>query len=204
MPSHCGLPFRTPAARRAVDTRRRLRAQDGYTFVELLVVLAILGTVLAALGTAFVGGLHAEVMANNRFRAQIQARIGLNELRRDVHCASVATATTSSLTLTLPAPPPGTTPCPTGTGQFTWCTIGAGTRWALYRVPGATCTSTGGIRYADYLISANVFPLPTYTAPTATTYAKLHVELPVNVQPPRLGTYDLTDDIVLRNSSRTS
>ena len=90
--------------------------------------------------------------------------------------------------------------CPTGNGSVTWCTVSLGTsRYGLYRKAGAACDSTG-VRWADHLTSANVF---SYTAQSTTSLAKLSVDFPVNVKPSRtVDTYELKDDIVLRNSVR--
>ena len=76
-----------------------VRGEAGYSMTELLVVMVILGTVLAGLTTAFVGGSKAEVDLNRRVQAQIQAASALDRLRRDVHCASSATISGATMTL---------------------------------------------------------------------------------------------------------
>jgi prepilin-type N-terminal cleavage/methylation domain-containing protein len=179
--------------------RRRLclRGRDGYTLVEMLIVLVILAVVMEGLTTLFVRASNAEVDMNNRYQAQSAARLALDKLRREIHCASVATPVatpTSTITLTLP------TYCKTGSGSITWCTRSVSTnRYALYRVVGTSCT--GGIKWADYLTTANAF---NFTAQTATSLASLHVDLAVNINPRRgVDGYELVDDIVLRNSSRS-
>lgn len=68
--------------------------QAGYTLVELLAVMLILGIVLTGLTTAFVSGSHAELTLNRRFQAQQQARLALDRIRSDVHCAFAAQAQT--------------------------------------------------------------------------------------------------------------
>jgi len=68
---------------------RVVRTEAGYSMTELLVVMVILGTVLAGLTTAFVGGSKAEVDLNRRVQAQIQAAGAFDRLRRDVHCAQL-------------------------------------------------------------------------------------------------------------------
>src|SRR6266508_4601473 len=67
---------------------RRLRGQRGYSLVEMLVVLVIMGTVTTALTTIFVNASNSELAMNNRFRAQQNARLALDKIRREVHCAS--------------------------------------------------------------------------------------------------------------------
>jgi hypothetical protein len=164
---------------------------------ELLTVMVILTIIMSGLTALFVSATGAEVDMRERFQAQQEIRIALDALRREVHCASAISQTGPSATVTLTL----ATGCPTGSGTFTWCTVSAGTsRYKLYRKSGATCDS-GGKLYADYLTLQNIF---SYTAPTTTSRAKLHVELPVDVEPSDTqAAYRLVDDLVLRNSSFT-
>jgi len=180
------------------ELRRRIGRQEGYSLIEMLTVMIILGVVLSGLTTLFVQGSNAELDMNNRFSAQQEARLALDKLRREAHCASGVTASSSSsVTLTLASY------CPTGNGSVTWCTVaatGSTTRYGLYRKTGATCDSTG-VRFADYLTTGSVF---TFTAQSTTSLAKLHVDFPVNVKPKKsVESYELVDDIVLRNSTRS-
>ena len=83
---------------------------------------------------------------------------------------------------------------------MSWCTSGSGTRYALYRLVGGTCNTTGK-KSVDYLTTGTVF---TFAAQSTSSLAILSVTLPVNSRPASgLPAYNLTDDIVLRNSSRT-
>ena len=157
--------------------------------VELLVVTIVLTTVLTGLTTAFVQGSNAELHSNRRVQAQLQAVAAFDRLRRDIHCASSASVVGTTMTL-----------AGCGSGTVSWCAIGSGSRYALHRLMGASCDSTGKF-YADYLTSSSVF---TYTAPVAdTSLAKVHVDARVNINPSNaVESFELTDDIVLRNSVR--
>jgi type II secretory pathway pseudopilin PulG len=175
----------------------------------MLTVLLIMGVVMTGLTTVFVTATNADADMNNRFRAQQAARLALDKLRREVHCASAATpagTATSSITLTLP------TYCKTYSGNtsVTWCTRSLATnRYALYRVDGATCT--GGVKWADNLTSTSTAPVCSgalcvfdYSAQSASSLAKLKVDFPVNPKASRtVDTYELVDALVLRNSSRS-
>jgi prepilin-type N-terminal cleavage/methylation domain-containing protein len=189
-----------------LQVRRVVGDERGYSLVEVLTVLVIMGIVMGGLTTLFVQGSNAELDMNRRFQAQLTARLALDKLRREVHCASVATPTgsASSITITLPSY------CKTGSGSVTWCTRSSGTStYALYRIVGSSCT--GGVKWADFLVASPTAPtcsgalcIFNYTAQTASSLAKLHVELPINVKPSRtVDTYDLADDLVLRNSTRS-
>jgi prepilin-type N-terminal cleavage/methylation domain-containing protein len=189
--------------------RRRLGAQGGYTLVEMLTVLLILGVVMGGLTTVLASATNADADMNNRFQAQQATRLAMDKLRREIHCSSSATpaaTATSSITLTLPSY------CKTYSGSVsvTWCTRNVSTnRYALYRVNGSTCT--GGVKWADFLtptstatVCSGALCVFNYAAQSATSLAKLHVDFPVNPKPARtVDTYELVDDLVLRNSTRS-
>jgi type II secretory pathway pseudopilin PulG len=181
--------------------RYRLRAEGGFSIVELLVTMSILGFVLGGLTALFASGIRAESDVALRHAAQSEARGALSYLRRETHCADSAIVTTSgspsvqTLALTLPSG------CPTGSGAVTWCTVSVSAyRFQLFRKTGATCNSTGK-RYADYLTSGVAF---TYTAASPTSLATLSVSFPVDPNSAAIGpnTYRLNDDLVLRNTVR--
>jgi prepilin-type N-terminal cleavage/methylation domain-containing protein len=197
---------------------RRLRGEGGYSLIEMLTVMVIMGVVMGSLTTVFVSASNSETDMNKRFQAQLTARLALDKMRREVHCAKSATpadVATSSITITLSWPQSdGTTfNCKTGSGSVTWCTRSVATnQYALYRVVGLTCT--GGIKWADFLVPAAAAPTcgnPTalcifkYTAQSTSSLAKLHVDFPVNVRPAKtFDRYELVDDIALRNSARAA
>jgi prepilin-type N-terminal cleavage/methylation domain-containing protein len=185
---------------------RKMCRERGYSLIEMLIVLSIMGIVMGSLTTVFVSASNAELDMNNRFQAQLGARLALDKMRREVHCGSVATpaGSSSSVTVTLPSY------CKTGSGSITWCTRNLATnRYALYRVVGSTCT--GGIKWADYLVPTSTATacsgalcIFSYTAQSTSSLAKLHVDFPVNVKPSKsTELYELQDDIVLRNSTRS-
>lgn len=170
----------------------RLRSEAGYSLIEMLTVLVIMSVIMTGLTTLFVQGSNAELDINLRFQAQQEARVGLDRLRRELHCSSSATAA-SATAVTL------ANPCISG-GLVSWCTRTVSSRVGLYRQLGTTATCSTGIRYVDYLTSTNVF---WYDAQSTASLAKLHVNLSVNAKPIRsVDTYALCDTIVLRNSQR--
>jgi prepilin-type N-terminal cleavage/methylation domain-containing protein len=198
-----------PAVRRLRALVDRIGAEEGgYSLVELVVTMAILGTIMASISALFVSGIRSQADLDTRFQAQVQLNTAVVKLRREAHnaCGLRAGYTTSSITLNMPTgnppPQPPDTPCTVPT-TITWCTIGSGTRYALYRVAGTTCTATNAKLYADFITSAAVFP--TYTAMNSanSTLARLHVRFPVNVKTNSTvaSPYLLDDDIVLRNSA---
>lgn len=171
---------------------RRLSAQQGgYTMMEMLMVTIILGVIVGALTYLFVRASTAELDMNRRFQAQQAARLGVDKMRREIHCASLIspTGTSASITVTLPAQ------CPTSGGTQTTVTydvVGSGQRYQLRR---------NSVDLADFITQQTAF---NYTAPVAgTSLGKLRLTLPINIQP--TGTskeWRLVSDIVLRNTTR--
>lgn len=167
--------------------------EKGYTLIETLAVLAILTTVVGAVMTLFVSGSKAEVEMNQRFQAQNSARLALDRLRRDVHCAEEATAS-SSTAVTLEVP------CATG-GFVSWCSAavdGSTTRFGLYRIAASSGCDSSAQRVADYLTTGALF---TYQTQSLSSLAKLRVDLPVKLDSMET-PYRLCDMLVLRNSIR--
>ena len=160
--------------------------------------MAMMLIVMGVLSEVMIAAHKTEEDLNRRFSSQANARIALDQLRREIHCASAVTPTgsSSSITITLGSR------CPTASGGSiaSWCTSGSGTRYALYRNVGTTCDTTGR-KAVDYLTAGTVF---SYAAQSVSSLAILSVTLPVNTNPASgLPDYQLTDDIVLRNSTRT-
>lgn len=182
----------------------RMRQEGGYSLIEMLVTMAILGTVMASVTGLFVAGTKAEVDMNERFQAQQEARLALTKMRREIHCASSAqgqgTANGSGyythVLITLASY------CKTGSGQISWCALpaqGGSSRYGLYRQAGGTCT-TSGIRWADYLTTDALFKPENGVSGEL---AKLSLTFPVDLRPADAQrAYRLSDSIVLRNSTR--
>jgi len=171
--------------------RRLASPQDGYSLLELLIVTVILGVVIGALTTLFIRASNAEVDMNRRFQAQQAARVAIDKMRREIHCASqiTPTGTSASITVTLPAQ------CPTAGGSqtnITYDVVGSGQRFQIRR---------NSVNLADYVSEQNAF---NYTAPVAgTSLGKLRVTLPINTTPTDTSKeWRLVADIVLRNTSR--
>lgn len=179
--------------------RRRLADERGLTLVELIVVTIVFGVVLTAVTTLFVSATNSETDLNNRFQAQLSARLALDRLRREVHCASAVNPVgpTSSLVLTLPAY------CRVGTGTSTWCAVpypGSTTRFRLWRSAANPCGDAADRLYADFLTAATIFE---YVVQSSQSLGKVRINLPVDLNPAKPGSYTLSDELVLRNSTRT-
>ena len=186
----------------------RLREERGYTLIELLTVLLILGVVMGGLTGVFASATSAEADMNNRFQAQQEARLGLDKLRREAHCASAATpvgSNTSSITFTLPSY------CKTysGNASVTWCTRSVAPI-AMRSIASTGSTCTGGVKWADYLtptstaaVCSGALCVFNYTAQTTSSLGKLHIDFPINRAVANGRHLRADDDLVLRNTTRS-
>ena len=182
--------------------------EEGYTLVELLVVMVILGTVLAGLTTVFVGGSNAEIRLNRRFQAQQQGRLALDRIRTDIHCASAAQAQTigtytGSIKLAETSCYAYTASVP-ATPTVSWCPVSVtSTRYQLYRSTATSniCTSSDATRIlvADYLTtSSNVFTTAAIPQNSLQTVG-IDIRVSANTKTPTLNAYELKDAIVVGN-----
>ena len=148
--------------------RQRLAGEEGISLTELIVVVAILGTIIAGLSQLFVSASKSQVDQTNRTGAQQAARLALVKLRREIHCASAVspnpngTWPSRSVTIVLGSQ------CPTyqsGIASVTWCTVGSAP-YALWRYPHTSdlrtqvyanaCANTGsgGTKWARDIVNA--------------------------------------------------
>ena len=175
---------------------RRAAAQDGFTLGELLVVLAILGVVLAGLTVLLTSGMKTQTDQTNRADAQQDARLALDQLRREVHCGSALTRNSaSSVTVTLP-PYCRTAPSSTSASPVTWCVTTAAP-YTLKRyvgdatIAGLDCTNPGGLVSTRLLVSNSVFT--SYTRPSVLVSQPTYTEAPTGgTIRPGTYTYDVT------------
>ena len=170
--------------------RRLLACERGYTLIELVQTTAILAVVLTGLTVLFVQATNAEMQMNERFQAQQNARVAVDKMRREIHCASAVTPTgsSSSITVTLPSQ------CPTSGGSqanIVYDTqLVSANRYRLRRA---------GVTVADWITTGTVFA---YTAPQTGKLGTLRVELPVDPGAAKKHVWHLQADIVLRNTTR--
>ncbi|HZO34162.1 MAG TPA: type II secretion system protein [Gaiellaceae bacterium] len=197
---------------------RRLSAQAGYTLVELLVVMALLGVVMGALADGFASASKTETDEVARADDQESAREVLERMRTDIHCASGAEAqptldslgnpTGTGYTLQLSVTQNQCAGVTTGSNGVQWCSVSVGgstTRYAVYRTTSGNCGPADALFEVDYITSygsitgGNFWSLPSCS--TGRLQA-VTVNLPVNRTPVTRpdATYDLTDTIAMRNA----
>lgn len=190
--------------------RRRARDEAGFTLTEMLVTMAIMGVVITAVATLFTSGSKAEVDLNFRFSSQTEARLALDTFRREVHNACSATVSGTSASITDPSgvartryPTVALKTLDTGysctVSSASWCTVGSGSSYSLYRESGATACSSSSARRAESLTGGTLFLVATQT----NILPKVGIDMTVNLKPSETRfDYRIHDDIALRNGGR--
>ncbi len=78
--------------------------QKGFSLIEMMVVVVILGLIVLGLVTFFTGGARSWIAGQSQLEAQRNARQAIDRMVREIrHGEVVTTGTTTSITVTIPA-----------------------------------------------------------------------------------------------------
>jgi prepilin-type N-terminal cleavage/methylation domain-containing protein len=146
---------------------RRLHRAEGFTLVELLVTMTIMAAVMTPLIGSFTTSMRHDIDQTRREQAYSNARIALQRLRVDVHCASntvpqINQNVYGGFTLTLSENHqgqdgwcPGVIPSGDTSSGVQWCTVphsGSTTRFVLYRYIGTDATECGSTSASTFQV----------------------------------------------------
>ena len=167
---------------------RLVREERGFTIVELLVVMVLLGILLGVLVDVFVSGTRTAYVTNSNLNAQQDIRTGLSRLEYEGRCGSSATILNggAGVSFTLP------TVCSHVSPAVSWC-VASG---VLTRYLASTCTGAGQ-PFARSITSPTPFSLQAGTG----DLQEVLVNLAANPTGMPAGGFSVTDAITLRNSS---
>jgi prepilin-type N-terminal cleavage/methylation domain-containing protein len=171
--------------------RVRLQAESGFSLVELIVTMVVMGIVMTGLVNVFTSGERASADATARIQSQQRVRVAFDRLEYDTRCASVASILSSGagVALTLPSQ------CDHASGNVVWC-ISSG---SLLRISGTTCTGSAQT-YVKDVTSAT--PFACFSPVTGAT-PQLKVILTINTATRNADKTTATDYITMRNASST-
>ena len=162
---------------RSLPRHRQLRRafeQAGYTLIETLVAMTLLIIVISAIAEGFTSASKTQTDQTALAGDQEAARMALDRLRRDIHCASAASATertsgvpANGYTLNLTVNPNQCVAVTAGGGAglggsdgVQWCTVpinGSTNRYALYRTVVSSCDAADAVFQVDYVTQPAVW-----------------------------------------------
>ena len=170
--------------------RARLQAESGFTLVELVITVFILGLVMTGLGNLFVSNQRASTDSQARMSSQENVRVAFGRLEFDARCASSAALQSGGQGVYLVLP----SQCSHSTGNVTWC-VNSG---SLVRIVGTSCLTAGttlvknvtsATPFSCYAVSGVTSPLPI-----------LAVALTVNTTTTTANQTSATDYITMHNA----
>ena len=191
-----------------------LDCEDGFTLVECLAVILLMGILLGPLVGSFVSVMSAQARQGNVVMAQENARLALERMRKDIHCAhSVGVPASNSsggTTLVLnETNTSGTAECPgllaQNSSSVQWCTVpvtGFSNRYQLFREddPDTSCNGSQSTFEVDYLSQPSIWSTPACTGGQYPTVS-VNFALDVATLSTTEGSYNLDDQIALRNAT---
>jgi prepilin-type N-terminal cleavage/methylation domain-containing protein len=195
--------------------RSRLAGEAGFTLTEMLITLILMGIVMGAISQSFSTGIVGEARAIAEATNEENARLALDRLRMDIHCASTqnlspgVTAQGGYYIVLTEIKDTNNDPIcrkislASGSSWIEWCTIKiTPTRWQLYRDNAKECSGDASTFMVDYIVKPDIWTVPT---PTACWQLSVGVSLITNQNPGNARyQYALGDNIGMRNDTRTS
>jgi prepilin-type N-terminal cleavage/methylation domain-containing protein len=171
--------------------RARLQAESGFSLVELIITMVVMGIIMTGLVNVFTSGERASADATSRMQSQQSVRVAFDRLEYDTRCASVASILSSGggVALTLPSQ------CDHATGSVVWC-VSSG---SLIRLSGTTCSGSAQTYVTDV---TSATPFACYSAVSGST-PQLKVILTINPATRNADKTSATDYITMRNASST-
>jgi prepilin-type N-terminal cleavage/methylation domain-containing protein len=175
---------------KAIPSRLRLYSETGFTLVELLTAMVVMGIILGGLSDMFISTQRANSDATARLTSQQNVRLAFDRLEYDTRCASTAALQSSGQGVHLSLP----SYCSHSNGDVTWC-VSSG---SLVRIAGTSC-STAGIKFVSGVTSSA--PFSCYTVPGITSpLPQLKVALTVDTTTRTSDQTSATDYITMRNA----
>lgn len=140
------------------DAARQLRAEEGWTLVELMTVILVSGVVMAALLTLWTGAARREANNAVRFESLDDASRVMERITREVRGAVAVTGVTASAATIKLWTRDALGTAPSVLRTIAYDCAGAGTRAGTFAcMRQDTTAGTAAVRVLDGLTSASVF-----------------------------------------------
>jgi len=166
-----------------------IKNQKGFSLIEMMVVVVILGVIVLALVTFFTGGTKSWVAGQSQLAAQRNARQAMDRMVREIREASdIRASSTSSKKISF------NTPWSTNL-EYSWL----GNKWdPILRGDTPLINNVQSLAFTYFDNSDAEVTLP-LTVSTASKISKVHIDLQVDVDKDSNPDVTLNTDVDLRN-----
>ena len=164
--------------------------QKGFSLIEMMVVVVILGVIVLALVTFFTGGTKSWVAGQSQLKAQREARQAIDRMVREIREGNEIKSNSDSYSVTVYIPP--------------FPLEGIDERYVFYALSGTTMKRDGNPLIDNVQINGeSIFKYynndGTEVNPPNSTVSKVHINLKVDVDKDNNPDINLNTDVNLRN-----
>jgi len=164
--------------------------QKGFSLIEMMVVVVILGVIVLALVTFFTGGTKSWVAGQSQLKAQREARQAIDRMVREIREGNEIKSNSDSYSVTVYIPP--------------FPIEGIDERYVFYALSGTTLQRDGNPLIDNVQINGeSIFKYynndGTEVNPPDSTVSKVHINLKVDVDKDSNPDITLNTDVNLRN-----
>ena len=164
--------------------------QKGFSLIEMMVVVVILGVIVLALVTFFTGGTKSWVAGQSQLKAQREARQAIDRMVREIREGNEIKSNSDSYSVTVYIPP--------------FPLEGIDERYVFYALSGTTMKRDGNPLIDNVQINGeSIFKYynndGTEVNPPDSTVSKVHINLKVDVDKDSNPDITLNTDVNLRN-----
>ena len=164
--------------------------QKGFSLIEMMVVVVILGVIVLALVTFFTGGTKSWVAGQSQLKAQREARQAIDRMVREIREGNEIKSNSDSYSVTVYIPP--------------FPIEGIDERYVFYALSGTTLKRDGNPLIDNVQINGeSIFKYynndGTEVNPPDSTVSKVHINLKVDVDKDSNPDIILNTDVNLRN-----
>lgn len=164
--------------------------QKGFSLIEMMVVVVILGVIVLALVTFFTGGTKSWVAGQSQLKAQREARQAIDRMVREIREGNEIKSNSDSYSVTVYIPP--------------FPIEGIAERYVFYALSGTTMQRDGNPLIDNVQINGEpIFKYynndGTEVNPPNSTVSKIHINLKVDVDKDSNPDITLNTDVNLRN-----
>jgi len=164
--------------------------QKGFSLIEMMVVVVILGVIVLALVTFFTGGVKSWVAGQSQLEAQRNARQAMDRMVREIREGNEIMSNSDSYSVTVYIPP--------------FPLEGIAERYVFYALSGTTIQRDGNPLIDNVQIDGeSIFKYynndGTEVNPPDSTVSKVHINLKVDVDKDSNPDITLNTDVNLRN-----